>query len=76
MLRKPHIIQVRYLLNESGNGWNECVPKSQFRIRPVRFRILDTRRRRDVGADFNRARPVVRVIDFERMPALAGMRTG
>ena len=40
---------------------------SQLRTRPVSFRILSTRRRRDIRADLNCARPIVRVVDFERM---------
>jgi len=59
------------MLSKRVGEWMERMrAHSQLRTRPVRFRLPSTRRRRDVRADLNHARPIVRIIDFERMPCL------
>jgi hypothetical protein len=50
-----------------GMEWNGT-SILQFRTRPIRLRLVSSRRRRDVCADLNGARPLVCVVDFERMP--------
>jgi len=44
---------------------NEC---SQLRTRPLRISLQTRRLGRDIRADLNSARPLVRVVDFERVP--------
>lgn len=48
--------------------WTGQNNHSQLRTRPLRIRLQPGGPGRDIRANLNRTRPIMRIVDFERMP--------